>query len=198
VTTSELERDVRRAVILGAYEREWGIPSQRVISHRGSDVVEIYTFPGSSGQHVNRFATVGVSSIRRESGTLAAWELYIVVPKDNGGASVEEVTNLLLDVMAYSLRQDVRFAAGETIPESPLLPRSWKPRALLLDEPRGESETLANFHVGLQHVKLVWLVPIYSEERALIGQRGIAAFDDADQHSEWSLADPARPSLVRM
>jgi len=101
----------------------------------------------------------------------------------------------MFDVMAYSLRPEVRVASGRTIPETRLMPKAWKPRALLFDEPRGEPEDIGSVHVGLQHVELLWLVPIYGEEERLISLEGIEAFDELDQHSEWSLADPARPPV---
>ena len=120
----------------------------------------------------------------------------MALPTDNGGATIQEVADFMLDVMAYSLRKDVRFVVGATIPETHLAPKAWCPRALLIDEPRGEPEEMANQHVGMQHVKLLWLVPIYAAEQELIENQGMGALDELEGASEWSLADVRRPSLV--
>jgi hypothetical protein len=193
---NDLERDIRRSVILSAYMRAWGLPSERVVSRRGPDQVEVYLFPERSDPLLSRFASVGVSGLEREDGTRASWELMMVLPLGLVGASAKEVSDFLLDVMAYSLRRDVVFEIGLTIPETPLMPKNWKPRALLLDEPRGEPVELDHFHVGPQRVGLVWLVPIYQDERELVLNQGLDAFDEVEQRSEWSPADPGRPSFV--
>ena len=195
MTEDLLAADIRRAIILGVYIRRWGLPEERIVSRRGPDAVEVYSFP-PGGQKVHRFATVGVSGVSCDDGRPASWELYMVVPAGLAGTSVQEVASFMLDVMAYSLRRDVAFRVGQTIPETPLMPRAWKPRALLLDELRGEPEDMSSFHVGIQHVKLVWLVPIHEDERRLIGERGLEEFDRLDQDSDWSLADPSRPSVL--
>lgn len=194
--SDNLEVDARRAVLLGGYIRAWGMPSQRVVARRGNDAVEVCAFLAAGEGKLNRYATVGVTSLRRDGGALATWELYVVVPRDNGGISEAKVTSFLLDAMSYSLRSDVRFAVGETIPPSTIVPKEWKARALLLDEPRGEPEYLADVHLGIQHVKLLWIVPIHADERELILSDGIEAFDRAESASDWSLADPRRPSFL--
>ena len=132
IQMDNLAQDVRRAVLLGGYVRAWGMPSKRTTARRGSAFVEIYLFPVSTENKVNRYATVGVSNLARDGcqGELANWELCIVTPPGNGGASEDRVTSLLLDVMSYSLRSDTRIAAGETIPPSLLLPNEWSARAL--------------------------------------------------------------------
>jgi len=194
--SGELERDVRSAIILGAYIRDWGLPDERVTSRRGSESVDVYSFPPQKGGLLHRFATVGVSGLERDDGVTAAWEFVVILPAALAGASRNDVTSFILDVMAYSLRSDVRIARGKTVPATPQMPHAWSPKALLMDEPRGEPEALDTFHVGIQHVELLWLVPIYEEEERLIGEKGLAAFDELDDRSEWSLADPARPSVL--
>ena len=190
-----LENDVRRAVILGLYIRAWGMPKHRVVARRKDDEVEVYSFQSVHENKIIRYATLGVSKLLRENGGIASWEIYLVVPKDNGGASEVEVESFLLDVMAYSLRSDVKFSIGQTIPASLLVPESWKARALLLDEPRGEPEYFDNIHVGVQHVKIIWLVPIHSDERERIIACGLDEFDRAESATDWSLADPNRASF---
>jgi hypothetical protein len=195
MTEDPLVADVRRSILLGAYIRCWGQPDERVVSRRGDDAVELYSFPFVQTK-VHRFATAGVSGLRCEDARLASWELLLTLPRDLGGATSQEVVSLALDVMAYSLRRDVPFKIGLTIPETPLMPKAWSPRALLVDEPRGEPEELTSLRIGSQHVKLVWLVPIHGDERQLIVDEGLDSFDQLAQDSDWSLADPGRPSLL--
>lgn len=192
----EFERDVRSALILGAYTRYWGIPDERVTSRRGSAVVHVYSFPPQKETPLHRFATVGVSALERDGGGAAGWEFVMILPASLAGASRSEVTSFILDVTAYSLRSDVRIARGNTIPETGPMPRSWQPRAVLMDEPTGEPEELSTFHVGIQHVNLLWLVPIYQDELKLIAEKGLSAFDGFCERAKWSLADPARPSVL--
>ena len=193
----QLVYDIRRTIILGGYMRHWGMPDTRTISRRGDESVEIYSFPPKFGGKVHRIATVGLSSQVRESGEVASYELCMVLPEGLGGATKDQVTSFIMDVAAYSLRRDVRFEIGRMIPETPLMPTSWLPRALLLDEPRGEPEEIASFQVGSQRVALIWLVPIHTDEYELIARAGLEAFDELDGRSEWSLTDPKRPSFVQ-
>jgi hypothetical protein len=118
------------------------------------------------------------------------------LPKDLAGASIDEVISFILDVAVHSLRRDVNFEIGATISETSLMPQSWAPRALILDEPRGEPEELEYFHIGHQHVNLIWLVPIYKAEYELIAREGVDAFYRLEEQSDWSLADPNRPSVI--
>jgi hypothetical protein len=96
----------------------------------------------------------------------------------------------------YSLRKDVNLHEGSTIPESPLAPKRWAARALLVDEPRGEPEYLVETMIAKELVKLWWLVPIHGAERELVLSKGLTAFDEAYSKSNWSLVDPGRPSIA--
>lgn len=194
--SKELELDLRRTLLLGAYMRAWGMPLERNVSRKGEQAVEVYAFPALGDSKVNRYATVGLSGLAREDGQPVDFELLLAVLADNGGATAGDVTSFLMDVVAYALRREVRLHEGSTVPESPLAPKAWAARALLIDEPRAEPEELAEIAVGPQRVKLWWLVPIHGAEQALIVSKGLAAFDAAQEASEWSLADPGRPSVA--
>jgi len=192
----EFQHDVRRTVLLGAYMGAWGMPSSRTVTRRGEHVVEAYTFPAVDGVPVNRFATVGISGHEMEDGRKADWELFLALPPDNAGASDEEVLSFLFDVMAYSISKVKNFDLGTIIPESPLAPQSWTARALLVDEPRAEPEFLSEIELGPEVVRLRWIVPIYRDEFEVIRTNGLDAFDKAAETSEWSPADPRRPSFL--
>lgn len=193
----QLEADIRRTIILGAYLKHWGMPDSRITSSRQGEVVEVYSFPPmSEGGKVHRVASVGMSGVRRADGARVSYELLLTLPRDMGQVSFEEAASFLMDVFAYSLRADVSFAEGNVIPETPLMPKHWNPRAILIDEPRGEPEELSNFQVGGQDVHLLWVVPIYRSEYELILRDGLDDFDRRCEQSEWSLADPRRPPFV--
>jgi len=191
----ELSLDIRRTVLLGAYIQAWGMPLDRTISRKGDHRVEVYSFPHSGKARLNRYATVGVSGHSLPDGKVTNWELFLVTPEDDAGASSGEVVSFLLDVMAFSLCQNVRFEIGKAFDESPLAPKSWKARAFLLDEPRAEPEFLSEIHVGAECVKLIWVMPVHKDEFEIIKKSGIETFDEAAEMSEWSPADPRRVSF---
>jgi len=200
----KLNLDIRRTILLGADIRHWGLPEFRIVSSnefRVADankvnVVEVYSFPPRPGEKVHRIATVGMSGAEREDGSKTDYELFMTLPADLGGATFAQVAAFLMELFVYSLQRDVPIEAGQTIPELQSVPASWKPRALLLDEARGEPEELGHLHVGRSAVGLLWVIPIYVEEYDLIQKEGVEAFDALDDKSEWSLADVNRPSLV--
>ncbi|KQV49831.1 suppressor of fused domain protein [Duganella sp. Root336D2] len=192
----KLSFDVRRTVLLGAYMKAWGMPMSRVLAEKDDHIVEAYFFPASADGKINRYVTMGVSGHCMPNGKVADWELLLALPTDNGGASEAEVISFLFDVMAYSLSPEVPFKLGLAIPESKLAPRSWAARALLIDEPRAEPEHLTEIQVGEESVKLLWIVPIHRDECELIYRDGLEAFDDAEAASQWSPADPCRPSFL--
>src|ERR1043165_2708335 len=105
----KLLQDIRRSLILSVYIRHWEFPDQRTSSRRGDDVIEVYSFPSQSNEKVRRFATVGISSINRQEGNPIPHELFMCLPKDLGGASIDQVVSFMLDVAAYSIRSDVNF-----------------------------------------------------------------------------------------
>lgn len=193
---AKLVSDIRRTFILGVYMRHWGMPEYRWISRREDHAIEVYSFPPRKDEVVHRFATVGVSAVNREDGQPANYELCMILPDELGGASAEEVVSLILDVAVHSYPKDVRCSVGATIPETQLMPAKWSPKALLFDELRGEPEELSHIAVGDQCIELLWLIPIYRDEYELIHSEGIDAFDHLDAQSDWSVADPRRPSFV--
>lgn len=193
---AQLVRDIRRSLILGAYMRYWRMPEYRWISRREDHVIEVYSFPSRKDEVVHRFATVGVSSVNREDEQAANYELCMILPNGLGGASDDQVVSLMLDVAVHSYRKDVRSRVGATVPETPLMPASWPPKALLFYELGSEPEELSHISVGEQSIELLWLVPIYGNEYELIHREGIEAFDLLDTQSVWSVADPRRPSFV--
>ncbi len=195
----ELEFDIRRAILLSAYIKHWGQPLTRTIASKkdGGPVVEVYEFVAGHGG-LYRFATIGISlqTIGRERH--ADWEFLFCLPEGFGGAERRAVTNYLLDIMAYSLRQDVEIRVGTLIPTSALAPLEWSTKAILVDEARGEPEEASAFVVGEHKIDLYWLIPITPNEFQFIKTNGINKFDDAEKKSKASLLDVNRKDIVRL
>ncbi|AGC48774.1 hypothetical protein MYSTI_07502 [Myxococcus stipitatus DSM 14675] len=188
------QHDLRRTVVLGAYLRHWGMPLDRQRFSRETDIVEVYLFPATAESPVARVATVGASSFAREGGTRS--EFLLVLSADLGGATFEEVAGFLMDFVLYSRRDDVEVQPGRAVPPSPLVPKSWPTRALLVDEALGEDEEFERLHLGPQHIELWWLVPLHEAEHAFIQKEGFDAFSELLDASESSPAEVHRPSLV--
>jgi hypothetical protein len=182
--------DLRRTLLLSRYIGNWGQPDKRRVAEKGDERIEVYCFPGA-GTRVTRFATVGLSAPEGPDA-----ELLLTVPADHAGASLDEVFSFVLDVAVYCRRPGIHLEPGSLVPESPLVPKAWRARALLFDEPRGEKEELEQTHVGQQAVRLIWAVPIHGDEYNLIERDGIEAFDRRIEEAGMSLAEPDRRSVA--
>jgi hypothetical protein len=193
---SDLKSDVRWAAILGRYLDLWGMPDERTRFTKASETVDVYLFSGQEKAPVRRLATVGMSSLPAAGeGTLGV-EFLMVLPPDLAGCTFHEVAGYMMDLVAYSMRPDVGMRPETTARETPLAPSHWPTRAMLFDEPRGESERLEDICVGTEHVRLLWLVPIHPEEQRLITERGLEEFDALCERADASLANPMRSSVV--
>lgn len=184
--------EVQTSLILALYARAWGMPEFSRTMSKEAEQVTAYSFPQEA---LTRFATVGASGLKKDQAS-ADFELFMVLPNDLAGATFDEVTSMLFDVVAYGVRPDVRMVPGYAVPPSPLVPKSWNTRALLIDEPVGEPEDLATMHIGPKHIDLLWVVPIYKSEYHYIQQQGVERFYELADGSEWSLVDPTRPALA--
>ncbi len=188
-----LEFDIRRSIILSSYIKHWGEPEFRQIMSKDDKAVELYTFRGDL---IQRYATVGLSSCVLSNGAQCDTELLLAVPSHIVEEQSEAIVNYIFDISSYLLETLGKNAEAEVVvPESPLAPSGW-PKALLFDQPCGEPEELACFHVGAQHVNLLWVVPIFGTEYDLIKTKGIESFDEAIQTIDLSVVDVRRPSCV--
>ena len=193
----ELNHGTRKSILLSAFMRAWGSPIDRMCIQKRDNCIEVYLFANPMGGVVNRFLTVGLSScISDRTQSPLEKELLLVLPPDNGGATRERTFSFLLDVCVYCLRETVSCRIGLTIPPSQRAPAAWRARSFLFDEPRGEPEFLSRINCGEGAVEVVWLVPIHEDERRLIMSHGMDLFDKLEASSQWSLADPNRPSFI--
>jgi hypothetical protein len=194
-TARAFEMDVRRSINLGAYIRHWGMPEYRRVATRKTNRIEVYSFPNNANALVYRFATVGISGIRKESGRINK-ELMLALPPDLGGATDDEVFNFMLDVSAYVVDELDMTQPPMITPETLLAPKKWRTRALLFDQARSEPEELSELAVGPDTVEVLWVIPIYNSEYELIKNSGVEAFDVLADQAGLSPADINRDPWV--
>jgi hypothetical protein len=190
-----LVQDIRRTIILSRYINEWGMPEKRILSKKDDDVIEFYSFPPTQKNLVWRIASIGMSGISQTI-SINSFEFLFVIDKDIKDVFFEDICNFLMDLFAHSLRVDISFEPEKTIPETQLMPSSVFPKAILLDEPRGESQDMEKFIIGKQEVKLLWVIPIYGSEQQLIVKNGIDEFDKLQEKSKCSLSNIHRSPLI--
>ncbi len=190
-TDETFAHDVRRSVVLAAYIRCWGMPLHRVVARHQETghVIEVYEFLGTEEQPVTRFATVGVSS-------QLDTEFLLALPTDLGGATATEAVDFVFDVAAHIVTERADATVPFGIPETPLAPKAWGRRAVLVDEARGEPEELGAMSVGDQTVGLLWVVLLHPSEYRLIKTEGVAAFDGLIEQGDFSLVDLGRPPVA--
>ena len=160
---------------------------------KDEEAVELYTFPG---ELIQRYATVGLSSCNITDSIQCNTELFLAVPRDIVEEQSESITNYIFDISSYlvtTLCENTK--AEDVVSESPIAPEGW-PKALLFDQPSGEPEELYCFHIGVQHINLLWIVPIYGAEYDLIWEDGIEKFDEAMKNEDLSVIDVRRNSCV--
>lgn len=193
--------DIKRSIILAEYIKCWGMPEARELmpyenEPKVSMPVELYIFPGEDMDQVTRIATIGLSSCKFQDDKRCNSELLMVLPFDIADEQWDAISRYVFDISRYlinTLGHNIKSA--DLLPESDLAPDDW-PKALLFDDPRGEPNELNYFHIGMQHVTLSWVVPIFASEYDLIKNSGIEAFDAAIEHAESSLVEVRRDACV--
>jgi len=186
--------DIKRSIILAEYIKCWGMPEARNLM---PDMpVELYVFPGEDMDQVTRVVTIGLSSCKFGDDKSCNNELLMVLPFDVVDDQWESVSNYLFELSNYIVNTLGRSVKTEDLKEgSDSAPEGW-PSALLFDDPRGEPNELNQFYIGMQHVTLSWVVPIFSSEYDLIKTSGIESFDAAIENAEVSLVEVRRESSI--
>ncbi len=207
-----LSFDIKRSIILAEYIKCWGVPETRNLmfqslmpeSQKADDSsvhknmpVELYVFPGEDMDQVTRVATIGLSSCKFNDDKSCNSELLMVLPYDVADDQLEAVSQYIFDVSNYIVNTlGCNIKSEDLISEGLVLaPEDW-PNALLFDDPRGEPNELNHFYIGLQHVTLSWVVPIFGSEYELIKDIGIESFDAAVANAETSLVEVRRDGCV--
>ncbi|CAI6067720.1 hypothetical protein PAECIP112173_02048 [Paenibacillus sp. JJ-100] len=187
--------DIRRTYLLGTYMNEWGMPERRMIlSKMERNIhVEMYYFPATMQSGISRFVTVGLSQATRPSGEQVAAEWMLALQSDLGGVTVERVNTYLADIISHHIENAPNSDIPRVMKSSGLAPAEWTATALLIDELRGENESLEHIHTGQGTVPLLWVIPITAHEADLILNQGIEEFDIHMENSDYSIIDPCRP-----
>lgn len=205
-----LSFDIKRSIILAEYIKCWGLPeSRKIISYQKiaqpkkssdsqSQTIEVYVFPGEDMDQVSRVATIGLSSCKFSDGKSCNSELLMVLPYDIVEDEINNISHYICDISNHIINVIGRnIEPEEIVSESQYarVPEDW-PNALLFDDPRGEPNELNHFYIGLQHVILSWVVPIFASEYELIKNNGIESFDAAVTDAEVSLVEVRRDASV--
>jgi hypothetical protein len=201
----QLDRDIRRAIILSNYIKSWGIPEyrtkQKITLNKEEDscFVEVYTFPPLPDQNtVYRIATIGISDnfYQKSKDDTANYELMMALPANLGNASLDDILSYFVTIVTSTLASKNNIKEGFTLVEGTSAPKEWKLKSILLDTPVAESEELECFNIGLQSVNLYIALPIYKDECNLIRTNGIETFDNLCEASELSAIDLSRDSFL--
>jgi len=202
-----LDFDIKRSIILAEYIKCWGVPETRNLMPQNKDTddslthknmpVELYVFPGEDMDQVTRVATIGLSSCKFGDDKSCNNEMLMVLPYDVADDQLEVVSQYIFDVSNYIVNTWGCNVKSEDLISEGLVsvPEDW-PSALLFDDPRGEPNELNNFYIGLQHVTLSWVVPIFGSEYDLIKSSGIESFDAAVTDAEVSLVEVRRDACI--
>ncbi|MGO4530887.1 suppressor of fused domain protein [Paenibacillus sp. 2TAF8] len=187
--------DIQRTYLLGTYMKEWGMPESRIVlSKTERNIhVEIYYFPEVKQSGIARFVTVGLSRAIRPTGEQVAAEWMLALQSDLGGETVDRINSYLADIITHHIEHAPNSDIPRVMGSSPLAPAEWNATALLIDELRGENESLEHIHIGQEIVPLLWIIPITAKEADLILEQGIDEFDNHVENSDDSIIDPRRP-----
>ena len=186
--------DIKRSIILAEYIKCWGMPEARnLMPHMP---IELYVFPGEDMDQVTRVVTIGLSSCNFADNKICNNELLMVLPFDVADDQWDSVSQYIFELSNYIVNTLGRNVKAEDLKEEfDHAPEGW-PKALLFDEPRGEPNELNQFYIGMQHVVLSWVVPIFGSEYDLIKTCGIESFDAAVTEAEVSLVEVRRDACV--
>lgn len=200
--------DIKRSIILAAYIKCWGLPESRKVLSSAGMLIELYVFPGEDMDQVSRVATIGLSEClfqidQQDTAKPCSSELLMVLPYDLIDDDIDAISSYLFNIANYIVKKLGRnlhpeeIVAGHEIATTneSSIPTDL-PRAVLFDEPRGEPSELNYFHIGMQHIKLSWVIPIFDNEYELIKNNSIDAFDEAVNAAEISLVEVRRESCV--
>ena len=190
--------DIYRSIVLSKYIEQWGQPLERTIfTHDHFANIEIYSFPATSKQSIHRLVTIGAGLVHQHHTDPVNFEYCFIfgehLNEEQEAQMVEYLMNITTHLTTHRPNNTFRL-----ISESHLTPAFLKLPAILVDEARGECESLSELHISdqLNHSCLMWLIPLYASEAALILEQGIDAFSELEEQYEFSMIDFHRPKIV--
>jgi hypothetical protein len=193
-----LEEEVDLCLLLASLVAHWGVPDARWVfeNRRGLPTLDVFSFPGSATSKLRRFVTFGVADLCRAAGK-AAVELFFVLPRDLGGADEASVRDYLVDIAIHAGDEGIVFEPGTVFGEGSLAPASWAARGAVIHEATGEPECLETHEARDGAVRLLWVMPAFQSELALVRRHGLDAWAEVRATRHESVVDPRRPPFVK-
>jgi hypothetical protein len=184
-----IARDVRRAFIVTAFVNAWGLPSSHsfLASPDGKKIAEAFSF---SSRGILRTVSVGISLSGEPERSV---ELILVTRAPSCELSCPEKEGLIYDLA-------VELMSPEYSHEVPGLEnverlKAWGFEAVLLDEARGEPDTVSRIHVPNGSVDLIWVVPLLKNEVEIIRHDGMRQWDLLVETGEIDVTDLGRAKV---
>ena len=174
----------------------WNEPKSRFVFERPTNNVEIYKFHDVYGDYdMFYFASCGASFDSIGEGR-NLYELCFGLPEDLGGATDEEVSVLMMNIIEHSYREGVRFAPHILLPPVEFAPRCWKANSLLTDHPRwAQQYTIQSYD---EQIEILQLIAINPQEFASAAREGLINLHRVLQSVDVSvLYNPNRDPTVQ-
>lgn len=190
--------DIYRSIVLSKYIEQWGQPLERTIfKHDHFANIEIYSFPATADQTIHHFVTLGAGLAHQHHNDPVNFEYCFILGEPFEAKFSDQMIEYLMNITAHLIRNRPNDTI-RLISESQLTPDFLKLTAILVDEARGECESLSDIHVSnhLNHTCLMWLIPLYTSEAEYILKQGIDAFSELEEQYELSMIDFHRPKIV--
>jgi Suppressor of fused protein (SUFU) len=180
--------------LISRFVNSWGEPGEclRVEHATSRRAFAVVAFDRSA---VARVVTAGLGACLASDHAPLGVELLVVMGRPElSEIGAGRVQSFVADIGTHLLRHSVRPTEGSVVPQTSIAP--WKPDALVFDTPRGEPESLERFVADGCALRLLWVIPVYEEEAALVQQNGMGALDALVERTDHSLADLRRPNLA--
>lgn len=190
--------DIYRSIILSSYINEWGQPSNRTVFKKLNETsIEVYVFPPKDKNLVTRIVTIGVGLVSHNKKQMHNFEYLFTFPNSFVETHENELIEYLVDISLHLLKSEAE-SDIRVISNISIAPDYLSQKSILVDEARGESESLSDIYIAenFNNVSLKWVIPIYENEANFILKNGIEEFDKLDSETEISLVDIHRASLI--
>jgi hypothetical protein len=166
-------------VVLRHYTNHWGRYSNRFEAEqdfRGTlSALSVLEFSPKTADQDWAYTTLGMSSFQMpypkewvDKRTSNRLEIFIYSNSRN-----EELKVLLMALAEYPFKKSTFFAQGHTVPGIQGIGGNLLMTDVLLLRPIGEPPEFEIIHTdALDHVQMLWIVPIYRSEREFIKKKG--------------------------
>lgn len=159
------------------------------------DIVDVMTFASvdDAGQRAWQFATIGMSNVAMVGGGRV--ELELTCRGDLAPGDHQQLARLLANLAAYPFVHTVAFDAQHLVSDWQGLEQVASMRSAMLLHPHFEAPAFAE--LAAHRVRVLWVVPIHEDERALAAGQSVAALEEALERAGADVLDLHRASSVR-